>query len=74
MIRKYFSPLAEFLESESAGGIILMFSAALALVVANSPLANAYGEVLHIEILGLSLLHWINEQEGRGYRQSRKAS
>ena len=61
MIRKYFSPLAEFLESESAGGIILMFSAALALVVANSPLANAYGEVLHIEILGLSLLHWIND-------------
>lgn len=31
----------EFLDGEAAGGIILMVAAALALIVANSPLAGA---------------------------------
>lgn len=61
MIRKYLSPLAEFLESESAGGIILMIAAALALIVANSPFAPAYASILEAELFGLSVLHWIND-------------
>ena len=31
--------IKEFLDSEAAGGIVLMVSAALALIIANSPLA-----------------------------------
>ena len=53
--------ITEFLNSESAGGIVLMASAALALLVANSPLAAQYFHVLHVEIGGLSVLHWIND-------------
>ena len=55
------SLLREFLNSSSAGGVVLMGSAALALVVANSPLAPAYFEALHLHLAGLSLLHWIND-------------
>jgi NhaA family Na+:H+ antiporter len=35
--------------------------AALALVVANSPLSGVYFEALHSYVLGLSVLHWIND-------------
>ena len=31
--------IKEFLDSEASGGIVLMFAAALALIIANSPLA-----------------------------------
>lgn len=55
------SVLREFLEGEASGGIVLMFSAALALVVANSPLSDAYFRVLHAELGPLSLSHWTND-------------
>ena len=45
------SALRDFLKSEAAGGILLMFSAALAMVVANSPLYEMYHHFLH-EIKG----------------------
>ncbi len=62
MIRRLvIDPLTEFLQSESAGGIILMVTAAVALVVANSPLAPAYVDILHREVAGLTVLHWIND-------------
>ena len=51
----------EFLNSEAAGGIVLMAVAALALVVANSPLAPAYFATLQTYVGGLSVLHWIND-------------
>jgi NhaA family Na+:H+ antiporter len=35
--------------------------AALALAVANSPLANAYFAVLKTYVGGLNVLHWIND-------------
>lgn len=38
-----------------------MGAAALALIVANSPLAAAYEEVLHAYVGSLSVLHWIND-------------
>jgi NhaA family Na+:H+ antiporter len=53
--------LRRFLRSEAAGGIVLMGVAALALVVANSPLAEAYFDGLHAYVGGLSVLHWIND-------------
>ena len=55
------SALREFLTSEAGGGIVLIAVAAIALIVANSPLAPAYFEALHAKIGPLSLLHWIND-------------
>jgi NhaA family Na+:H+ antiporter len=53
--------LREFLDSEAAGGILLMGAAALALFVANSPLAESYFQLLHAPLGGLDVLHWIND-------------
>jgi NhaA family Na+:H+ antiporter len=50
-----------FLDSEAAGGVVLMISAALAIIVANSPLARFYFAALHGDVLGLDVLHWIND-------------
>ena len=55
------SVLRAFVENGSSGGIVLMLAAALALVVANSPLREAYAETLHAYVGGLSVLHWIND-------------
>lgn len=55
------STLRHFLDNEASGGIILMFVAALAIVTANSPLAETYFDILHIYVGPLSLLHWIND-------------
>lgn len=55
------SVLRDFLQSESAGGIILMAAAALALAAANSPLSGSYFAALKIVALGLSVEHWIND-------------
>jgi NhaA family Na+:H+ antiporter len=51
----------EFLDSEAAGGIVLMFAAALALIVANSPLSGVYFDALHAYVGPLSVSHWIND-------------
>jgi NhaA family Na+:H+ antiporter len=56
-----FLAIRRFLSSASAGGLILMGAAALALIVANSPLAVAYSSVLGTYVGGLSVLHWIND-------------
>lgn len=50
-----------FLESEASGGVILMATAALALVIANSALAPAYFGVLKTYVGGLNVQHWIND-------------
>jgi NhaA family Na+:H+ antiporter len=63
------SALREFLRSEAAGGILLMGAAALALIVANSPLADSYRHLLHAAAgpqltprLGPMTVHlWIND-------------
>jgi NhaA family Na+:H+ antiporter len=55
------SVLREFLEGEASGGIVLMGAAALALIVANSPLGPGYESVLHAKLGPLSLDHWIND-------------
>lgn len=63
------SALRAFLKSEAGGGVVLMGAAALALIIANSPLAEAYRHILHLETgpalspkLGPMTLHlWIND-------------
>ncbi len=55
------SALRAFLHSEASGGILLMIAAALALIVANSPLAEGYFHALHVMIGPMSLAHWIND-------------
>ncbi len=59
--RRPLSLLREFLEGEASGGIVLMAAAALALVVANSPLGGAYETALHARVGPLSVEHWIND-------------
>ena len=61
--------LREFLRLESAGGLILVLSAILALVLANSPFADSYVQLLSLKItvmvesFGVSkpLLLWVND-------------
>ena len=55
------SALRQFLGSEAAGGTILMLVAALALAVANSPMAPTYFAAFDVYLGGLSILHWIND-------------
>lgn len=63
------SAVERFLHQESTGGILLFGAAVLAMVLANSPLADQYFDFLHIEAgisvgnfhLELSLAHWIND-------------
>jgi NhaA family Na+:H+ antiporter len=55
------SALRHFMRSEAAGGIVLMAVSVLALVVANSPAAPLYFGALKNYVLGLSVLHWIND-------------
>lgn len=55
------SVFREFLDSEAAGGIFLMVAAALALIVANSPLAETYFSALHAYLGPLSVSHWVND-------------
>jgi len=51
------SALRSLLSSEAGSGIVLMAAAAIALVIANSPLAPAYSHTLHLDVGPLSLLH-----------------
>jgi beta-phosphoglucomutase-like phosphatase (HAD superfamily) len=63
------SALRAFLSSEAAGGILLMAAAALAMIIANSPIAENYTHFLHLVIgpeltpkLGPMTVHlWIND-------------
>lgn len=63
------TPFEEFIHKQTTGGIILMISAMLALLLANSPLGEDYERIIHASIsftvshwsLERSLGHWINE-------------
>ncbi len=62
------NPIRRFIEMEAAG-ILLMISAVVALIWANSPFAEAYFQFWHTHIaievghqqLSMHLLHWIND-------------
>ncbi|WP_419239680.1 Na+/H+ antiporter NhaA [Photobacterium leiognathi] len=53
--------IRKFLKLESAGGIILIIAALIAMIIANSPLASVYNDTLHSYVAGLSVSHWIND-------------
>ena len=53
--------LRTLLQSEAAGGLLLIASAALALALANSPLARVYFSALETHVGTLSIAHWIND-------------
>src|SRR5215207_3008432 len=55
------SVLRALLKNEAGGGLVLMVAAAVALVIANSPLAPAYFGLLKTYVGGLSILLWIND-------------
>ncbi|CAI9400673.1 Na(+)/H(+) antiporter NhaA [Pleomorphomonas sp. T1.2MG-36] len=55
------STLRQFLNNEASGGLVLMAVAVLAILVANSPLAEAYFHGLHVYLGPLSIQHWIND-------------
>ena len=63
------SALRNFLASESAGGMLLIFAAILAMIVANSALGDAYHHAIHAvtgpvltDKLGPMTIHlWIND-------------
>ena len=55
--RRPLSSLRALLTSAAGGGVVLMASAALALIVANSPLADAYFGALKTYLGPLSVLH-----------------
>ena len=69
MIDRFGDALKDFLKQESAGGIVLIASAVLALIIANSPLAPAYFGALETKLnlsygafaINKSLLLWIND-------------
>lgn len=69
LIKKVVRPLHEFLQWESAGGLMLMAAAMTAMLVANTPLYDAYLSFLNTPFtvqfgeLGLSkaLILWIND-------------
>jgi NhaA family Na+:H+ antiporter len=60
-LRKARSIIQRFIDSESSGGLVLMGSAALGMIVANSYFAGDYDHILHMKVGGLSVLHWIND-------------
>lgn len=61
--------ILDFIHSESFSGIFLLFCAAVAMIVANSPLSEGYfalwntpmGITLGDHFMGMSLHHWIND-------------
>ncbi len=69
MINRVSEALKDFLKQESAGGIVLIIAAALALIIANTPLAPAYFGTLETKLnvsfgsfeINKALLLWIND-------------
>ncbi len=55
------SALRGFLDSEAAGGLLLVAAAVLAMAVANSGWGSSYHDALHASLGPLSLLDWIND-------------
>jgi NhaA family Na+:H+ antiporter len=63
------SIIEDFLQLESAGGILLMLATVTAMILANSPLSHYYHELIETDvtlafgkfILSKHLLHWIND-------------
>ena len=63
------TPFEKFVRHQATGGLILMFTAALALILANSTFGEAYRHAIHTPVsfgfgafvIEKSLQHWIND-------------
>lgn len=63
------NPIHKFFQQEAAGGILLMVSAVIAIIWANSPFADSYFHLWHTHVdldigalgIHMHLLHWIND-------------
>ncbi len=63
------TPLENFIHAQTTTGLILFFTTIIALVLANSPLAEVYHDIFHATMsitigpwqLSHSLSHWIND-------------
>jgi NhaA family Na+:H+ antiporter len=63
------TPFEEFIHRQTTSGLLLMMTAILALLLANSPLSYAYQQIQHLNIgltignwsLENSLHHWVND-------------
>src|SRR5690554_1708083 len=69
-IDKFNKPIQKFIQNQKSGGIILGISVIIALILANSPLADSYFEVLKYKValtfnnqplIDLRILHWVND-------------
>ena len=69
LVRRLVTPFGEFFRAESASGIVLILCAIVALIWANSPLAESYFALWHAHVtigggpilLDYTLHHWIND-------------
>lgn len=69
MIQKISKPFKWFFKLEAASGLVLLFSAIIALIVSNSELSNFYFNTLNKYLfigindfgIKLSIIHWIND-------------
>jgi len=67
--KKIATPFEHFLHAQTTTGIVLMFMTVVALLLANSPLAESYAHFFHTKIdlkvgsweLSHSIHHWIND-------------
>jgi NhaA family Na+:H+ antiporter len=67
--QRVITPFEEFIHRQTTSGLLLMAAALTALGIANSPLAGAYQDVLHLPVsigvgswtLDKTLHHWIND-------------
>ncbi|HAH50165.1 MAG TPA: Na(+)/H(+) antiporter NhaA, partial [Balneola sp.] len=67
--KKPLAPIQEFIKTESFSGILLLFSAVLALIVANSPLSDWYVQLFQAKLtigfesgnISKPLNLWIND-------------
>ncbi|WP_232805806.1 Na+/H+ antiporter NhaA [Glycomyces xiaoerkulensis] len=62
-VRKAGNEVARFLRIETTGGVLLLIGAALALIIANSPLSELYEDVRHTyigipDVFTLNVQHW----------------
>lgn len=68
-IARVIGPMQSFISQSVAGGIILLVAAVVALVIANSPLAEAYFALLETKVgfvagsleFTETILHWVND-------------
>lgn len=66
---RIYTPFEHFLHTQTTSGLILIAATLIALIVANSPLADIYNHIFHANItleigswyLSHSLHHWIND-------------